>query len=111
MTYLYLLNFAMYQVIGLALLLVWRGNRNQMFARNMGCSTLCASLVSVGYLMYSDGQAPFDALGMMVLAAGSVLNLLFLSYGVVQLAGRELPRSAAAGMALIAPCWWTASPL
>lgn len=101
MTYLYLLNFAMYQVIGLALLLVWRGNRNQMFARNMGCSTLCASLVSVGYLMYSGGRPPFDALGMALLAAGSVLNLLFLSYGVVQLAGRELPRSAAVGMALI----------
>ena len=64
MTYLYLLNFAMYQVIGLALLLVWRGNRNQMFARNMGCSTFCASLLSVGYLMYSGRQAPFDALGM-----------------------------------------------
>nr|WP_315398250.1 EAL domain-containing protein [uncultured Duganella sp.] len=95
MIYLSLLNFAMYQVIGLALLLVWRANRSQTFARHMGWSTLFASLVSIGYVAYTGEVAPLVTPGLVLMGVGAVLNTLFLCYGVVQLAGRELPRGTA----------------
>ncbi len=61
MRYLYLLNAAMYAVIGAALLLVWRRHRTQAFAHHMGCSTLFAALIPLAYLIHTTAPEPVDA--------------------------------------------------
>ncbi|GJJ05251.1 hypothetical protein RugamoR64_57890 [Duganella rhizosphaerae] len=109
MRYLYLLNAAMYAVIGAALLLVWRRHRTQAFAHHMGCSTLFAALIPLAYLIHTTAPSPFDKLGVPLVLVGAIPNLLFLGSGVMQLAGRRLARGAAiaigvaAAAALVAP--------
>ncbi len=100
MIYLYLINFGMYVVIGVALLLVWRRHPAQRFARDLGWSTLFASLVPAGYLLRGTAPAPLDALGLPLMVAGAVPNLLFLSSGVMRLAGRRLTRVAGVAIGL-----------
>ncbi len=109
MRYLYLINAAMYAVIGAALLLVWRRHRGQTFAHHMGCSTLLAALIPLAYLIHTTAPSPFDQLGVPLVLVGAIPNLLFLGSGVMQLAGRRLPRGVAiaigvaAAAALVAP--------
>ncbi|ELX13138.1 diguanylate cyclase/phosphodiesterase [Janthinobacterium sp. HH01] len=109
MLYLYLTNAAMFVVIGVALLLVWRRHRSQTFARDMGCSTLFASLLAFGYLVHTEAAAPYGVLGLPLVLSGAIGNLVFLASSVAQLAGRRLPRGAAlvigvgAAVALLAP--------
>ena len=95
MTYLYLVNFGMYVIVGLGLLRVWYRYR-QGFARDMGCSTLFASLLPIGYLIHSGAPPAMAQLGLPLVVVAAVPNLLFLSSGVMQLAGRRLSRRAAA---------------
>jgi diguanylate cyclase (GGDEF)-like protein/PAS domain S-box-containing protein len=102
MTYLYLINFAVYQLIGTALLLVWRRHPGQTFTRDMGRSTLFASLLPIGYLIHTGAPAPFNSAGLAVVVIGAIPNLLFLSSGVTHLAGRSLPRRAAIAIAAAA---------
>jgi diguanylate cyclase (GGDEF)-like protein/PAS domain S-box-containing protein len=102
MTYLYLINFGMFVIIGVVLLMVWRRHRTQVFARDLGCSTLFASLLPAGHLIYTSAPAPLAAAGMALVLVGAIPNLLFLGSGVLRLAGRRLPRSAAAVIALLA---------
>jgi diguanylate cyclase (GGDEF)-like protein len=99
MAYLYFINFGMFLIIGAALLLVWRRHPNQTFARDMGCSTLFASLLSIGYLVHTQAPAPLNAFGMVLVVLGAIPNLLFLSSGVMRLAGRRLSRPAGVAMA------------
>ena len=109
MTYLYLINFGMYVVIGVALLQVWRRHPAQRFTYDLGWSTLFASLLPVGYLIRIAAPAPFDAVGLPLMVAGAIPNLLFLGSGVMHLTGRRLTRGAAvaiglgAAAALLAP--------
>jgi hypothetical protein len=63
MTYLYLVNFGMYVIVGLGLLRVWYRYR-QGFARDMGCSTLFASLLPIGYLIHSGAPPAMAQLGL-----------------------------------------------
>jgi diguanylate cyclase (GGDEF)-like protein len=100
MIYLCLLNFGMYIVIGVALLQVWRRHPAQRFTYDLGWSTLFASLLSAGYLVRIAAPAPFDAIGLPLMVVGAVPNLLFLSSGVLRLAGRRLPRGAAVAIGL-----------
>ncbi|NGZ87741.1 putative bifunctional diguanylate cyclase/phosphodiesterase [Duganella aceris] len=102
MTYLYLANFGLYLIVGLGLLRVWRRHPGQAFARDMGWSTLFATLLPVGYLLHTEAPALLARLGLPLVVAGAVPNLLFLSSGVARLAGRRLPRVAAAAIVLAA---------
>ena len=96
MSALFLLNAGIYLVVGIGLLLVWQRHRTQAFARDMGCSTLFAALLPLGYLLRTGAPAPWDALGLPLVVLGAVPNLLFLASGAMQLSGRRLPRAAAA---------------
>ena len=96
MDYLYLLNAGMYLIIGTALLAVWQRHRAQTFARDMGCSTVFAALLPIGYLAHTEAAPPWQALGMALVVVGAIPNLLFLASGVLQLSGRRLPRPVAA---------------
>jgi len=98
--YLYLTNAAMLVVIGVALLLVWRRHRGQLHVRDMGGSMLCAALLSAGYLVRDEAPAPYAMLGSVLMLAGAIPNLLLLAVSVTGLAGRRLPRWAAALIAL-----------
>ncbi|GJI88388.1 putative bifunctional diguanylate cyclase/phosphodiesterase [Duganella hordei] len=109
MTYLYLINFGMFVIIGVALLQVWRRHPAQRFTCDLGWSTLFASLLSAGYLIRISAPAPFNAVGLPLMVAGAIPNVLFLSSGVLHLTGRRLTRGAAiaiglgAAVALLAP--------
>ncbi|MES2347812.1 MAG: GGDEF domain-containing protein [Pseudomonadota bacterium] len=109
MTYLYLINFGMFVIIGVALLQVWRRHPAQRFTYDLGWSTLFASLLSAGYLIRISAPAPFNAVGLPLMVAGAIPNVLFLSSGVLHLTGRRLTRGAAiaiglgAAVALLAP--------
>ncbi|MYM65472.1 EAL domain-containing protein [Pseudoduganella sp. FT55W] len=96
MTELFLLNAGIYTVVGAALLLVWRRHRAQTFARDMGCSTLFAALLPLGYLVHTGAPAPWQGAGLPLVVLGAIPNLLFLASGVMQLSGRRLPQGAAA---------------
>lgn len=96
MTALFLLNGGIYLVVGIGLLLVWRRHPAQAFARDMGCSTLFAALLPLGYVLHSSAPAPWHALGLPTVVLGAVPNLLFLASGAMRLSGRRLPRGAAA---------------
>ena len=98
--YLFLTNCAMFVVIGVALLLVWRRHRSQGFARDMGWSTLFAALLPVGYLIHTEAPPPWQPAGMLLVLAGAVPNLLFLASSVMRLAGLRLARGAAVAIAL-----------
>ncbi|MYM24688.1 EAL domain-containing protein [Duganella sp. FT135W] len=93
---LFLLNGGVYVVVGVMLLLVWQRHRAQTFARDMGCSTLFAALLPLGYLLYTEAPAPWQSLGLPVVVVGAIPNLLFLASGAMQLSGRSLPRGAVA---------------
>jgi diguanylate cyclase (GGDEF)-like protein len=109
MTYLYLINFGMFVIIGVALLQVWRRHPAQRFTCDLGWSTLFASLLSAGYLIRISAPAPFNAVGLPLMVAGAIPNVLFLISGVLHLTGRRLTRGAAiaiglgAAVALLAP--------
>jgi diguanylate cyclase (GGDEF)-like protein len=96
MTALFLLNAGIYLIVGIGLLLVWQRHRTQVFARDMGCSTLFAAMLPLGYVLNSIGPAPWNTLGLPLVVLGAVPNLLFLASGVMRLSGRSLPRGAAA---------------
>jgi diguanylate cyclase (GGDEF)-like protein/PAS domain S-box-containing protein len=96
MTALFLLNAGIYLIVGIGLLLVWQRHRTQVFARDMGCSTLFAAMLPLGYVLNSIGPAPWNTLGLPLVVLGAVPNLLFLASGVMRLSGRRLPRGAAA---------------
>jgi len=96
MTALFLLNAGIYLIVGAGLLLVWQRHRTQVFARDMGCSTLFAALLPLGYLANTLAPAPWNALGLPLVVLGAVPNLLFLASGVMRLSGRRLPAGAAA---------------
>jgi diguanylate cyclase (GGDEF)-like protein len=96
MTPLFLLNAGIYLVVGIGLLLVWQRHRTQAFARDIGCSTLFAALLPLGYLTNGLAPAPWNGLGLPLVVLGAVPNLLFLASGVMRLSGRCLPYGAAA---------------
>lgn len=96
MSALFLINAGIYLVVGVGLLLVWQRHRAQAFARDMGCSTLFAALLPLGYLLHAATPPPWRALGLPVVVLGAVPNLLFLASGAMRLSGRRLPQGAAA---------------
>lgn len=96
MSYLFLAGAGIYLTVGALLLLVWQRHRTQSFARDMGCSTLSAALLPLGYLVHTATPAPWQALGLPLVVLGAFPNLLFLASGVMQLSGRRLGRGAAA---------------
>lgn len=102
MVYLYLVNFGLYLIVGLGLLRIWRLHPGQAFARDMGWSTLFAMLLPIGYLVHTEAPAALTPLGLPLVIAGAIPNLLLLSSGVLRLAGRRLSHLAAAAIVLCA---------
>jgi diguanylate cyclase (GGDEF)-like protein len=96
MNYLFLACAGIYLTVGAILLLVWQRLRVQSFARDMGCSTLSAALLPLGYLVHTAAPAPWQTLGLPLVVLGAFPNLLFLASGVMQLSGRQLGRGPAA---------------
>ena len=104
MTFQFLTNTFVYLIIGGALLLVWRRHTSQTFARDIGCSSIASGLVPLGFMLHQSSPS-LVVLGTVIVLCGAIPNLLFLTAGVLGLAGRRLPRAAAllmvAAMALV----------
>jgi len=100
MMYQYFTNAVVYLIVGAALLLVWRRHSSQSFARDVGCSTIAASLIPLGFLLHQNVPPPFAMIGTAIVLFGAIPNLLFLTSGVLRLAGRRLPAGAALVMTI-----------
>jgi len=104
MMYQYLTNTFVYLIVGGALLLVWRRHASQDFTRDLGGSTIAASLVPMGFMLHQSVPS-LEMLGTFIVLCGAIPNLLFLCSGVLRLAGRRLPLGTAlamvAGMMLV----------
>ncbi|WGG49245.1 putative bifunctional diguanylate cyclase/phosphodiesterase [Rugamonas sp. DEMB1] len=98
MKYLYFTNSAVLLMLGAVLLLVWWRHRTQAFARDLACSTMAAGLSSASYYFYRHAPPPYDQLAFAVGLCATILNLLFMSSGVMRLAGRRLHPAAALAM-------------
>lgn len=100
--YLYLINAGVLAIVGAALLLVWRRHRSQTFARDMGVATAGAAMLPFGYLLHQLLAPRWLPLSTLLALLGAIPSLLFMSSGVLRLAGRRLPRSAAIALAVCA---------
>ncbi|MGV7210451.1 putative bifunctional diguanylate cyclase/phosphodiesterase [Oxalobacteraceae bacterium A2-2] len=99
--FLYLTNFFVFVIMGGALLMAAHRHTSQAFARDMGWSTMFASLVAMGYMITVHARPEDKPAGLLLVALGAVPSVLFLISGVVRLAGRRLPRPLAACIALL----------
>lgn len=92
MTALLLLNAGVSGVVGLALLLVWRAEHRQDFARWLGFSFLAQALNPPAFLIWQAGVAPWSTIGLATLIVVAVANLALWLIGAAELAGRPLGR-------------------
>ena len=94
--------------MGAALLWVWRGNRAQLFTRDLGGSQLVQALVPVGYLMSHwegvDGTLP----GMVLAGIGQIGSIALMLRGSSRLSGWVFSRLewvVFLGLLLVAGLW------
>ncbi len=90
--YSYFTNAVVYLIMGGALLLVWCRHSSQAFARDLGCSTIAAGLIPLGYLAYTNLPSPWHMAGLLLVLFGAIPNLLLLTSAALRLAGRRLPQ-------------------
>lgn len=100
--YLYLINAGVFSIMGTCLLLIWRRHRSQTFARDMGLATLCAVLLPIGYLLHLVLPPSLNLLPTLLALQGAIPSMLFLTSGVLRLAGRRLTPVAAITLAALA---------
>ncbi|WP_374357793.1 putative bifunctional diguanylate cyclase/phosphodiesterase [Pseudoduganella danionis] len=100
--YLYLINAGVFSIMGTCLLLIWRRHRSQTFARDMGLATLCAVLLPLGYLLHLVLPPQLTLLPTLLALQGAIPSMLFLTSGVLRLAGRRLSPLAIITLAALA---------
>ncbi len=100
--YLYLINAGVFSIVGAGLLLVWQRHRSQTFARDMGLATISAALLPIGYLLHLLLSPRWVPIPTLLALLGAIPSLLFLSSGVLRLAGRRLSPLAAVTIAVSA---------
>ncbi len=100
--YLYLINAGVFCIVGAGLLLVWQRHRSQTFARDMGLATISSALLPIGYLLHLSLSPRWVPIPTLLALLGAIPSLLFLSSGVLRLAGRRLSPLAAVSIAVSA---------
>lgn len=84
------LNAAVNLIIGLALLLAWRSDRELAFPRDLGLAFLVQVLVSVGFYGWRTAPAPWHLAGFGLMALASSLYLALIVVGCARLAERAI---------------------
>ena len=87
-----LLNSGINLAVGVALLLVWRVDRNEPFPRWLGWSFVAQAAIAPLYAVVLGGAAPWAGLAMVLLVVMAAVSLTLWIVGVGRLAG--LPLSA-----------------
>jgi len=84
------LNAAVNLIIGLALLLAWRSDREQLFSRDLGLAFLVQVLVSAGFYGWRSAPPPWHLAGFGLMALASSLYLALIVVGCGRLAERAI---------------------
>ena len=87
-----LVNTGVNLVVGLALLLVWRSDRAQQFARWLGWSFIVQAISPPAFLAWQAGAAPWATIGFCLLFGAASISLILWVVGAAALAGRRLTR-------------------
>jgi diguanylate cyclase (GGDEF)-like protein len=87
-----LLNATISLIMGVALLLVWRRNREHVFTRLMGWSNIVQLLVPIFFWVYHQQHGLASALGAVMLPAAAAAYSVLMVTGTLQLAGLPPPR-------------------
>ena len=107
-----LLNTGINLVVGMAMLLVWRADRQQQFPGWMGASFLVQAISPLAYMAWN--QPGWNALGFWALASAGATSLALWLIGAAYLAGRSVtkPQGFAvwAGLVIIAALALEVSP-
>ena len=94
------LNSGVNLVVGLALLGVWRGDRQQQFCAWLGLSFIVQAISPPAFLVWQTGVAPWSGAGFTILITAASTSLTLWMGGAAHLAGRPLGnRRLAAGAA------------
>lgn len=88
-----LVNAVVNLTMGLALLWVWLGRRNQLFARDMGAAQLAQFLVPWGYIVGQRVQPAWAGAGLALVVIGQTASILLMLRGSTRFADWKLSRS------------------
>ena len=86
------LNSGVNLVVGLALLLVWNGERRQQFSRWLGLSFVVQAISPPAFLAWQTGPAPWATIGFGALLTAASTSLTLWMVGAAYLAGRPLTK-------------------
>lgn len=101
MSSIFLVNAAINLIVGVALLMVWRHDREQRFTPYIGSACLASLAAAAGYMVWQQPPLPLHAAGAVLLVLALTLYDLLLAMGVSHLAGRPMRRANAAVLATI----------
>jgi diguanylate cyclase (GGDEF)-like protein/PAS domain S-box-containing protein len=103
MSSVFLVNAAINLIVGVALLMAWRHDREQRFTPYIGSACLAAMAGGLGYLAWRQALPAWHAVGGAALVAAFTLYDLLLALGVSHLAGRPMrgPRVVALASILL----------
>jgi diguanylate cyclase (GGDEF)-like protein/PAS domain S-box-containing protein len=74
-------------IVGVALLLAWRGDPRQLFSRDLGWAYLAQTCVPLAYLTMRQPQVALQLIGMLAVVTSSALYLALVILGSARLAG------------------------
>lgn len=74
-------------IVGVALLLAWRGDPRQLFSRDLGWAYLAQTCVPLAYLTMRQPQEALQLIGMLAVVTSSALYLALVILGSARLAG------------------------
>jgi len=100
MVYALLTNSLVNVIVGLALVMVWRRHREQVFLRALGAATLVFATVPPGFLWWKATTGPAAVPAAVLLAAAAASGLLLLGVGTAGLAQRSVSRRQLTGAAV-----------
>lgn len=101
MSFALVVNAAVSLIIGIALILVWRKERTQTFARDIGMANLAQALIPVTYWWLTRETLVLSAAGAVALALAAGLYSTLLILGTAHLANRA-PRPRTMGLIFVA---------
>ena len=96
-----LVNAAIGLIVGIAMLLAWRRNVTQRFARDIGWAFLVQAFAPAGFATWRFTEMPWRALGGATLVACAAGYLVLMIAGAADLAGRRLATRTLAGLAAV----------
>ena len=96
-----LVNAAISLIVGIAMLLAWRRNVTQRFARDIGSAFLVQAFAPAGFATWRFTEMPWRGVGGAILVACAVGYLALMISGAADLAGRRLTARTLLGLVAV----------